>query len=282
MTLFESYNIGLNILKSAGFNNPAFDSFCLFSHVYDINKHTYLINKNNPAESSFHNHFIDLINLRKAHYPLQYLIKTWEFMGLNFSVGKGVLIPRPDTEILVDSILNLLKINDNNSPRILDLCCGSGCIAVALKYFFPESQVTAVDCSDDALKFAHDNAAINKTNITFIKDDILKPTHKFNHSFDIIVSNPPYIASDVVKALEPEVLFEPLLALDGGADGLDFYRSIIKNYSKNLNHNGFLCFEIGFNQAMDVSLILKSFGFNNIKLLKDYNKNNRVLIAKKE
>lgn len=211
-----------------------------------------------------------------AGYPVQYITHHQEFMKLNFYVDENVLIPQPDTETLVEEVLKVYtdKYKDEN-VKILDLCTGSGAIAIALKKYIDKAHITAIDISDGALEIAKKNAEINEVSINFIKSDMFE---KIADKYDIIVSNPPYIEKEVLKELPKEVQKEPLLALDGGIDGLQFYREISNKAYKYLNNLGFLIMEIGYNQKESVEKILKNEEkYRNIECIKDLSANDRVI-----
>lgn len=218
---------------------------------------------------------LNAVSLRLENMPLGYIFGKTNFFGYDFVVSKSVLIPRLDTEILVERVINDLK-NENKSVSILDIGTGSGAIAVVLKKE-TKSIVTAVDVSEDALEIAVQNAKNNDAEIEFVKSDLFE--NLSDRKFDIIVSNPPYIETEVINNLSEDVKnFEPHLALDGGEDGLDFYRKIIKSAPNYLNRNGKLYFEIGYNQAEAVSNLMKE-RFKNIEVLKDYEGNDRVVLG---
>lgn len=208
--------------------------------------------------------------------PMQYILGVCEFMGLDFNVNKHTLIPRGDTEILVERAIKI--INDNNYKSVLDIGTGSGAIAVSIAKY-TNAKVTAVDISEEALKMALYNAKSNNVDVEFILSNLFD---NVKSKFDLIVSNPPYIEKDVIKTLEPDVKdYEPVLALDGGADGLDFYRKIINNCSNYLEENGSIIFEIGYNQCKAVSALLDLFSFQSINVEKDLAGLDRVLIGYK-
>lgn len=207
--------------------------------------------------------------------PLQYIIGDWEFYSLPFKVGPGVLIPRADTELLVDSALEFLK--DKKGAVVADLCSGSGCIAIAVAHERPDCKVSALELSSEALEYLRTNNEINKTDVNIIQADIL--TIDCAEKFDIILSNPPYIESFTIPTLDQEVLCEPHMALDGGDDGLDFYRQITKKWSANLKPGGALMVEIGINQHESVSRLFAEAGFENIRQIRDINGIERVIIG---
>lgn len=211
--------------------------------------------------------------------PLQHITHQQEFMKMTFFVNKSVLIPRPDTEILVEEVIQIAK--KINAKKILDLCTGSGAIAVSLAKYIENSQITAIDISEEALKIAEKNAKNNGVDkqIAFLKSDLLNDLPK--EKYDIIVSNPPYIKKEIIKKLDKEVQKEPHIALDGGYDGLDFYRKIINQAYEFLKYKGYLCLEIGYDQKIDViELIEKEKKYINTYGKKDLYGNDRVIITK--
>ena len=210
-------------------------------------------------------------------YPIQYIISHQEFMGLDFFVNENVLIPQPDTEILVEEVINICKIKEKS--KILDLCTGSGAIAVSLKKYIKQAEVSASDISKEALEVARINAKNNNTEIEFIESDLFENIDK---KFDIIATNPPYIKTEVIKDLSLEVQKEPHIALDGGQDGLDFYRKIIDNAYKYLEENGCLTLEIGYDQKEEViELIENSNQYKEIYSKKDLAGNDRIIVCKR-
>ena len=211
--------------------------------------------------------------------PLQYITKNQEFMGLNFYVDENVLIPQPDTEILVEEVIEIAK--KENKLKILDVCTGSGCIGISLAHYIKEISITMSDISRNAIEIAKKNAKANNVidRSTFIVSDLFE---NIKEKFDIIVSNPPYIETDIISTLSKQVQNEPLMALDGGKDGLIFYRKLINKAPNLLNDNGYLCMEIGYNQKEKVIELAKERKcFKNIKSIKDLSGNDRVIICKK-
>ncbi len=210
-----------------------------------------VLDKNRELSERDRQRITDCINRIKNHEPLQYVVGSCEFMSLPFSVTPATLIPRADTETLVEYIID----NAPPSPAILDIGTGSGCIAISLAHYIKGSKVSAMDISEAALKIARENAEANKVNVSFIHHDIMKKTEG---RYDIIVSNPPYIETDVIKTLDKNVRdFEPYSALDGGADGLCFYRRIVSLAPFMLNPGGMLAFEVGHTQADRVAELMR-------------------------
>ena len=219
--------------------------------------------------------FYDMVNRRINHEPMQYILGSCEFMDMDFTVSPCVLIPRPDTEILVEKVISFVK---DSYMSILDIGTGSGCIPISILKYCKNSSAKTVDISKDAIDIAKENAVKNGVSdrISFINEDILSyfPTEKF----DVIVSNPPYIRPCVIDTLMPEVReFEPYIALCGGEDGLLFYRKIAKDSFLSLKTGGLIAFEIGYDQAGDVTAILSNEGFSEISVTKDLSGNDRVV-----
>lgn len=217
-----------------------------------------------------------MLNERLKRRPLQYILGEWEFYGLPFKVGEGVLIPRPDTEIAVETAIKLL--NGRQRAKVLDVCAGSGCIGIALGVHC-NAEVTFLEKSPEALRFLRENLKLNQMNAVVLERDVLADGLGVSEQ-DLIISNPPYIKTEVIPTLEPEVQTEPLMALDGGEDGLVFYKRITELAVKALGDGGYLVFEIGYDQSDEVSKILRQNGFTDINCVKDYGGNDRVVVGK--
>lgn len=271
MTLYELYTESLEKLSRAGVDSPAFEVQCLFEEIFsvrhsDLSKHSF--KEITPDESA---DFGKLIARRIQGEPLQYLLGYWEFFGRKFYVGKGVLIPRDDTEVVLRSTLSFLKEQSkHHAPRILDLCSGSGILAITLKCEFKDSEVTAVEISEDAIHYLTKNAQLNNADINIVKGDIFTYQKLLpKRHFDLIISNPPYIRTEELSGLQREVSFEPELALDGGADGLDFYRHIVPSYTQNLRLGGMLSLELDGDEAYKVQALMLQSGYENITVFDD-------------
>lgn len=210
--------------------------------------------------------------------PLQYIVHHQEFMKLNFWVDENVLIPQPDTEILVEKVIEIASSMEK--PTILDLATGSGCIAISLANYLPDAVIMASDISEKALEVAKKNALLNNVEerITFVQANMLIDTMPV---FSIIVSNPPYIQTKVISQLDKDVQKEPILALDGGEDGLLYYRIIAENAKRHLTKDGYLCLEIGFDQKRAVNQLLEEKGYTNREVIKDLAQKDRVIIARR-
>ncbi len=274
MKLFEALKAAENLLKNKGVDEFSSDARFLLLDCYNLKSSDYIINKNKEIDEK---PYFEMVEKRISGIPVQYITGKTEFMSLEFNVNENVLIPRQDTELIVEEIINAYK---NKKPKILDICTGSGCIAISLNKYL-NTNVLAFDISEKALLVAKENNTLNETNVVFFKDDALNPENDCM-DFDVVVSNPPYIESDVVKGLDEKVKdFEPKIALDGGFDGLEFYRKITPYAYKILKEGGKLFFEIGYNQGETVSEILIENGFKNVYVKKDYCNNSRMAYGEK-
>ncbi len=276
MTISEILKKSAEILRNANIESASLDCRLLLCAFLKVDK-LYLIV--HPDESVGNTEeFFGLVKRRASHEPMQYILGYAEFMGLRFKVDNNVLIPRPDTEICVEYLIDLI----GSSPaHILDIGTGSGCIPISILKNCPGCVASAVDISEKALEIARENAFQNGVSqrIEFTKTDILSDFPK--EDFDFIVSNPPYIRDGVIPRLMSDVKdFEPYGALSGGADGLVFYRRIAAEAAKHITPDGSLVFEIGYDQAEDVLGILKANGYSEIKVIKDLSGNDRVVTAK--
>ena len=249
----------------------------LLKHILNVTDSYIVINADNELEDSVLNEFKSGIEVLKAGIPLQYITHHQEFMGLDFYVDSNVLIPQPDTEILVEEVINLCKENS----KVLDLCTGSGAIGVSIAKNVKNAEVTVSDISEKALEIAKKNSINNEVidKCKFVLSDMFE---NIQDKFDIIVSNPPYIKTEIIKTLDKEVQNEPHLALDGGEDGLYFYKVIAQNAYKYLNENGILALEIGYDQREEVTSLLQQTGkYSNVYCKKDLAGNDRIIACKK-
>lgn len=278
---------GVQMLKTMGIEENLFlDAQLILCHVLGVDK-LYLMM--HPEEIVYEGNivrFFGFIHYRGQGMPLQYITGIQDFMSLSFKVTRDVLIPRGDTEILVEAILDKYR-NKSGEARIMDIGTGSGCIAISLASYMKESQVYAVDISPEALKIARDNAIANHVvnRLQFIQQDILEgfPQQIEKESLDIVVSNPPYIMPEVIDTLQKEVKdYEPMIALDGGPDGLVFYRNITEKAHSMLKSRGLLAFEAGHDQSQEVKdLLEKHGGYEAIETRKDLAGIHRVVMATK-
>lgn len=320
MTYREAKMIIAQQLKEAGIENELAESSFLMESACRVNRNFYLLHQMDEITEEHRKAYFDLAVLRCRHIPLQYLTGEQEFMGIPFKVNEHVLIPRQDTEVLVEEALKILKVMDQdgnlcntcggqisdgrennftdgrqeksaenrqndaggqkNDIHVLDMCTGSGCIAISLKAYCPEIKMTASDVSMDALEVAKENAVRNHLDVEFTESNL------FSHisgKYDMIVSNPPYIPSDVIPTLMPEVRdHEPMGALDGMSDGLFFYRKIIAECSDYLLPGGFLLFEIGYDQGEAVAELMKKHEFTDIEVISDLAGLDRVVKGRRQ
>ncbi len=272
-TIFLAYNRTKKALNEAGIENFSGEARHIIRYVTGYDNAKILTNYNDeltPVQSTILN---GIIAERITHYPLQYILGIWPFYSLDFFVGEGVLIPRSDTEILVDKCLDFLKGKEN--PRVLDLCSGSGCIAISIAKNSSAS-VIAAEKYEKAYGYLLKNIKRHNANVTPVLADIFD--YKQEDNFDLIVSNPPYISEDEIPFMNKETEFEPKEALFS-KDSTAFYEFITKNYKKNLKTGGMLAFEIGFSQGEKVKALLLENGYENITVLKDYDGNDRVVFG---
>lgn len=277
MTIRETLNKGMIILKSNNIETPKLKARLLLQYILKKSRQYLIVYDNKEIEKKEQwEYFVNIEKIANG-MPLQHITHTQEFMKMDFFVNENVLIPRPDTEILVEEVITLAKTMDK--PKILDLCTGSGAIGIAIAKNVPTATVYAVDISGKALEVAQKNAYNLKAKVKFVKSNLFKNLN--NIKFDIIVSNPPYIKKEDIKLLSNEVQKEPRIALDGGYDGLDFYRKIASQAIDYLKFESYLCFEIGFDQKEDVTEIIKDTKhYGDIYCKKDLYGNDRIIISK--
>ena len=266
MTYREARMQAAEMLKAAGVENEAAESWFLMETVCQISRSFYLLHERDEMEHGQETAYLELTEKRCQRIPLQYLTGEQEFMGLPFAVNEHVLIPRQDTEVLVEEAISILK-SEMPDADVLDLCTGSGCIGISIHSFCPDTKVTGADISEEALQVAKHNALQNQVSVNFVHSDLFSG---ISGCFDMIVSNPPYIPSKVIDTLMPEVRdHEPVGALDGKEDGLYFYRKITEESVAHLNDGGYLLYEIGYDQAEAISGFMKEHGFNDIEVIRD-------------
>lgn len=273
-TVKETLIYGRQILKNACIDSYFIDARVLLNSVLDFDDSLFILNTDSFISEDDLLIYKSYLNRRLKHEPVKYIINKCEFMGLDFYVDKNVLIPRPETELLVEIAYNYIK--KNNYIKILEIGTGSGCISISLKHLDNTLSVTAIDISKNALDIAIKNAKTHNQNINFILSDVY--TNLNIKDFDVIISNPPYIKTDVINSLESDVKdFEPTIALDGMADGLYFYKAILKNHV--LSQGGMIFFEIGYDQNIYIKNLLHEYNFKNIEILKDYSGCYRIALA---
>lgn len=271
-TLEDTYKEGEEILRINHIEDAKIDAWYLLEYVFHINKVEYYMNSKKVINSDSYDKYINYINTRAKHIPLQHIIGVSEFMGMEFVVSSDVLIPRQDTECLVTEVMKYA-----NNKSVLDMCTGSGCIIISLDKLCNLTSALGVDISDKALNIAKENNKRLNAKVELIQSDLFD---KIDRRFDIIVSNPPYIKSDIIKDLMPEVKdYEPLTALDGMEDGLYFYREIIQVAKNYLTDNGMIFFEIGHDQGSEVKDLLEKSDFHSIYIIKDLSGLDRVVYA---
>ncbi|MBE7020223.1 MAG: peptide chain release factor N(5)-glutamine methyltransferase [Ruminococcaceae bacterium] len=277
----EALNFGFLKLKENNIDSALIDTYVLLCHILKCDKGYLTVHNNEPISEVALSEFENLIEKRAKKMPVKYLTGICEFYSLEFMVDKNVLIPRPDTEIIIDTALN--EIDRNKDIKILDLCSGSGCIGITLATLYKNSQVTLVEVSDGAISISQKNIIKHNLDdrIKIVKRDIL--SESLQGTFDLIVSNPPYINEDDYKKLDEDVKnYEPELALVSHGDEYKFYKRIIDSFSKNLADNGIILLEIGYNQSEYLSeYAFNSHIFSDISVVKDLSGINRVLCLKK-
>ena len=265
-------------LEKAGVETPEYDAQILLEHFCSVRPHELLFVREKDFDSA---ELRSAVEKRASRYPLQYIVGSWFFMTEEYEVNEHCLIPRQDTELLVETAIEALPENSD----FIDLCTGSGCVAVSTLAARPDCRATAADLFPETLALAKRNAEKNGVADRFspiLADVLFDPSEdvKARAPFDAVLSNPPYIQSHVLKTLSPEVGYEPEAALDGGRDGLDFYRAILKFYTPLLSPDGFFAFEIGYDQGRDLNTLAAENGFC-CKILSDLSGNDRVAVLKK-
>lgn len=276
MRYVEVYEEGRQALTSADIAEAKLDARLLLEDVCGTNRNTLLAHPEYEVPEELYQRYRDVIHRRKKHVPLQYITGVQDFMGLNFKVSEKVLIPRQDTEILVEEVMKHL----HDGMSVLDMCTGSGCILLSLLHYSNDCAGTGADISNEALKIAQENAEALQLKPVWLQSNLFG---QIEGSFDVIVSNPPYIESAVMETLMPEVRDnEPWIALDGGADGLYFYNKIIEESKQFLNGGGHLFFEIGCNQAEAVSKKMILEGYRDVTVKKDFSGLDRVVYGRKQ
>lgn len=281
MTYGKIYESGRDALTAAAIEEAGTDARLLLEFVCGTDRNTLLAHGDREVTAEQEKAYRELLEKRSAHIPLQHLTGVQNFMGLDFTVNRHVLIPRQDTEILAEEAMKEL----HDGMEVLDLCTGTGCILISLLYYSNNCRGVGADISEEALKIAEDNAegllgsrtvcGDSERQVRFVRSDLFE---NVDGQFDMIVSNPPYIQSEVIDTLMPEVReHEPRQALDGGRDGLLFYRRILAEVPRYLRRGGTLFFEIGFDQGESVSHLMEKSGFTEIRVVKDYGGLDRVV-----
>lgn len=277
MTINEIVKNGIIKLKEKNIEEPLLKIRLLVASVLNKPKEYVMAHSKDELDEIHEKKILDGIEQLRNYIPIQYITNNQEFMKLNFFVNQNVLIPRSDTEILVEEVINTYK---NEHVKILDMCTGSGCIAISLKKYMQNSEVYGIDISKEALKVAQINAKNNNVDVKFKCSDMFADIK--NKDFDVIVSNPPYIKTKVINTLDKEVKNEPIIALDGGEDGLYFYKKIINEAFNFLVDNGMIFLEIGFDQKEELEKLIKADKrYELVKTKKDLGDNDRIVVVKK-
>lgn len=277
-TYKDALEYGKRRLLECEIEDANLDAWLLLEYVSGISRSWYFIHEDEEISENDIEEYQILIEQRGKHIPLQQLTKEAYFYGMKFFVNENVLIPRQDTEVLVEQVLSLSKEKEN--LKLLDMCTGSGCILLALLANLKQASGTGVDLSEKALEVAQRNSKELGIEVSWVQSDLFD---KVSGSYDIIVSNPPYIETSVIEGLMDEVkLYEPRMALDGTEDGLFFYREITMQAGKYLKNNGILAFEIGYNQGKAVSEFMKENGYKEVQVLQDLAGLDRVVTGRIE
>ena len=278
MKLREIRKNTAKLLSENGIEASAFEADVLIQTALDLDKTALIMKLEDELSEQQVREIATVTSKRLEGYPLQYIVGSWEFYGREFLVGEGVLIPRADTETLIDTAKKLVEKNST----VIDLCSGSGCIAITLEKEL-ESNTFALEKSEKAFDFLKKNIALNDSKTTPVLCDVLNENSlKDIPQADVIVSNPPYIKTDEIRSLSKEVGFEPEMALDGDCDGLKFYREITRLWKEKIKTGGYLVYEIGYNQSEEVSDILVENGFKEVNVVYDVCKNPRVVYGKRQ
>ncbi len=284
LTIREVLNRTTKYFSGKGIESARLDAEVLLAKVLGVNRIDLYINYDRPLVNSELDAYRRVVAERGQRKPIPYITGEKEFMSLNFKVMEGVLIPRPETEILVEAALKYVKKREIHQPTILDIGTGTGCIAVSLAKRLPSASIYATDISTEALKVAKTNAREHDLidRITFLQGDLFEPIAKLSQQikFDLIVSNPPYIRTQELKELPPEIKYEPFLALNGGKEGLVYYERILDEAPGYLKLDGLVLFEVGAGQAHMVQDISRNF--NTLEIIKDYSSIERVLMLTME
>ena len=277
MTIKQAILQAVQAFEEAGVPDPRIDAELILSHLTGLGRMSMLMQGGANLTSEQEQRFSSLLLSRTQRKPLQYLLGTQAFYGLEFQVDDRVLIPRQETETLCEwGIAHLRKLKQ---PRALDLCTGSGAIAVTLKHECPHAEVTAADLSTGALEVAEANANRNGVEIRFVQGDLWQPLE--GRVFELILSNPPYIPTEECSTLQYEVMQEPRMALDGGADGLDFYRRIAQGAAVHLAPDGLIAVEVGIGEAKDVAALFAAAGLQDVQIINDLYGIERIVSARR-
>ncbi len=284
MVISELLKKGVTLIEGKEYTDPILESILVLSKLLQVDKSYIYIHLDKEVDEDIINKFTQIMEKRKAGYPFQYIFKEREFMGLDFYVEEGVLIPRPETELMVEYIIEYIKNNfKDKNINILDIGVGSGAISISIGKYCQNARIYGIDIGDIPIKVSNINKERhNLENVSFHQGDLFNPLKGLGlgKDFQIIISNPPYIKSKDIENLQVDVKrFEPRLALDGGEDGLRFYREITNKGKNYLKSGGILIYEIGYDQGNDVKNILSEEGFKDISILKDLQGYDRVIFG---
>lgn len=280
MTVSELFHCIQKRLEAGGCDSPAFDACCLLEDVGGVGRGAVALRGSTVLSDDTCERVLNAADRRAAGEPLQYLLGTWDFLSLTLAVGEGVLIPRPETELLCEIAAEHLQ--GIARPRVLDLCAGSGCVGLGIASLRPVVTVTAVEKSPQAISYLEKNIArYPQFDVTAVCADALTDYVAFSEPFDAIVSNPPYIPTADLPELQCEVQHEPAMALDGGEDGLCFYRVIAEEWVQRLRPGGFVAVEVGIDQAADVACLFAQAGLTDVCCSEDFAGIPRVVFARR-
>ena len=282
LTVLEALNTASDYLSKKGINSARLNSELLLTHILNCKRLDLYLSFERPLQKNEIDNYRELLKRRSTFEPLQYIIGKVEFYGLEFEVNPSVLIPRPETELLVEAVIELLKKHQN--PNILDIGSGSGNISIALAKNIPSCKIVGLDISEEAIETARRNARLNEVGeqLLFIKKNVLSEVEISENKFDAVVSNPPYISAEEFLNLDPELrLYEPRFALTDENDGLSFYRRISALSKSLLKNNGKIFFEVGAGQSEEVKRILLDDDYKSIVIKKDFSDIERIIIGEK-
>lgn len=275
---------GVTMLKDLEYCNPLFESRLILAEILNVDKSYIYTYGDKKVSEDIQNRFIERLKKRATGYPMAYILNEKQFMGLDLYIEEGVLIPRPDTEILVEYVINYIENNYKDSKiNVLDIGIGSGAISLSIGNYCPNTRVYGMDIGDTPIKVSNINKEkLSLSNVSFHQGDLFRAIKdlELEGKCEIIISNPPYISKDQIKTLQKDVVdYEPLLALDGGIDGLDFYRKITIEAKHYLVKGGMLIYEIGYDQGPALTNIMRQEGFKDIKIVKDLQGLDRVILG---
>lgn len=277
MTIFEAYNSTKKKLEKAGIEDSVFEARQIIKHITGFSATQILANYNNKLTEFQANNLIAIVHQREVRYPLQYILGNWDFYGRTFDVGVGVLVPRADTETVIDVAIDYLKEKEN--PQILDLCAGSGCIGITLAKEIETSNVLMIEKYMEAFRYTLKNVERNAaTNAKAMMGDIFEKTGA-DGVYDLIVSNPPYIPENEMSEISPETKFEPETALLAEDGGMEFYKAIINNYTNSLKKGGMMLFEVGIGESQKVMDLLQGAGFSEVESKRDLGEIERAVFG---